>query len=64
LPDTDALALLNRYLDRRASLVAAEPMAPEHIEELRALGYLDPEPNAAAQDGRSGSEDVPAGNAP
>ena len=43
--DTDLRALggLEKYLEARAPLVVAGPMEPEHIEELRALGYLPPE---------------------
>jgi len=47
-PDESALGILDRYLDRRTPLVAAAPMEPQHIEELRALGYVDPEPGGAA----------------
>jgi arylsulfatase A-like enzyme len=32
------------YLSERTPLAPADVMAPEHIEQLRALGYLDPEP--------------------
>jgi hypothetical protein len=39
---------LAEYLARRAPRVAAGPMAPEHVEQLRALGYAPPL-DAAAQ---------------
>jgi arylsulfatase A-like enzyme len=40
--DPQALKALAEYIKGRAALVAAGPMAPEHIEELRALGYGAP----------------------
>ncbi len=40
--DSRSLRGLEEYLQRRAPLVAAGPMAPEHVAELRALGYLPP----------------------
>ena len=32
------------YVRGQTPLAAAGPMTPEHIEQLRALGYLDPKP--------------------
>ncbi len=54
-PDTRAMGALGDYLARRASLVAAGPMAPEHVEELRALGYLPPHEADASEDANQAS---------
>lgn len=43
--DENAVQDLMRYLESSAPLVAAEAMPPEHVEQLRALGYLPPEPD-------------------
>ncbi|MDG2333109.1 MAG: sulfatase [Myxococcota bacterium] len=40
--DSRALRGLEEYLEARTPLVAAGPMEPQHIDELRALGYLPP----------------------
>ncbi len=39
--ENDVQQLLS-YLEQPAELVAAEAMTPEHVEQLRALGYLPP----------------------
>ncbi|MDG2051642.1 MAG: sulfatase [Myxococcota bacterium] len=41
--DVEATELLMRYIQNSAPLTSAEAMRPEHIEQLRALGYLPPE---------------------
>ncbi len=41
--DTSAVEQISNYLDRAVELVPVGAMAEEHIEQLRALGYLDPE---------------------
>jgi arylsulfatase A-like enzyme len=55
--DVDVVAreALLRYIEARAPLVAADQMEPEHIERLRALGYLPPDGAA--------NEPTPAPNA-
>lgn len=40
--DDDAVRSLMQYLEESTPLVAAEAMRPEHVEQLRALGYLPP----------------------
>ena len=45
----ETVEALTRYLGDAAPLVAADAMAPEHVEQLRALGYLDPEPGPSGQ---------------
>jgi arylsulfatase A-like enzyme len=52
--DSRALGILNEYLDDRAPLVGAEPMESEYIDQLRALGYVDPAPAGTAGQGRAG----------
>jgi arylsulfatase A-like enzyme len=47
--DENDVQQLLLYLEQPAPLVAAEAMTPEHVEQLRALGYLPPEP----EDGQS-----------
>ena len=52
--DSRATQALAEYIERRAALVAAGPMAPEHIDELRALGYgapLEDDDDETAGDG-------------
>ncbi|MCS5637548.1 MAG: sulfatase [Myxococcota bacterium] len=49
--DARALGILNEYLDRRVPLVGTEPMEPEYIEQLRALGYVDPLPAGTEGEG-------------
>jgi arylsulfatase A-like enzyme len=45
----EAAEALEAYLGDATPLAPADDMAPEHIEQLRALGYLDPEPAAASE---------------
>jgi len=49
--------LLMRYIEARVPPVAAGVMEPEHIEQLRALGYLEDDPAEI----ESGSDTPPAG---
>lgn len=46
--DQNDVQQLLQYLETPAPLVAAEAMSPEHIEQLRALGYLPPLPDEEA----------------
>lgn len=41
---------LTRYIMQRAPLVAASVMEPEHVEQLRALGYLPPLDEASEEE--------------
>jgi arylsulfatase A-like enzyme len=54
--DPNAVQVLLRYLEESAPLVAAEAMRPEHVEQLRALGYLPPDASDddAPRDGEAG----------
>ncbi|HIF96373.1 MAG TPA: hypothetical protein EYQ54_04990 [Myxococcales bacterium] len=52
--DSQAMDALAEYIEGRAALVAAGPMAPEHIEELRALGYGAPLEDYDEEPTRSG----------
>jgi hypothetical protein len=56
--DPNAVQSLLRYLEDSAPLVAAEAMLPEHVEQLRALGYLPPEPESDASREPEGDEDA------
>jgi len=40
--DAEAQQALDAYMRSRVPIVLAEAMTPEHIEQLRALGYLPP----------------------
>ena len=53
---TDAQALL-QYVENSAPLVVADAMLPEHIDQLRALGYLPPEVEAESKDSAAPSSD-------
>ena len=46
--DEDVRTVLEGYLAAAAPLVPAGAMSPEHVEELRALGYIEPAPDEAA----------------
>lgn len=57
--DLSAQRGLEEYLEGRAPLVVAGPMEPQHIEELRALGYLPPvEGDREAPDARADESPV------
>jgi hypothetical protein len=47
--DARAQAALTTYLEAAAPLVPAAAMTPEHVEELRALGYVEPAPEPAPE---------------
>lgn len=51
--DANAMRELEGYLERRVPVAAAGPMAPEHIDQLRALGYLAPAEDAQDPPGSS-----------
>jgi arylsulfatase A-like enzyme len=57
--DESAVQSLMLYLEQSAPLVAAEAMRPEYVEQLRALGYLPPEPDESDAPGHPapGSDD-------
>jgi len=56
--DARVQAVLVDYLTEAVPVVAAEAMQPEHVEQLRALGYIEPEehvePEAALEDSEAG----------
>lgn len=54
--DSVAASRLMRYVQNSAPLESAEVMRPEHIEQLRALGYLPPRPE---EDETDSSESAP-----
>lgn len=47
--DTASLKRISEYLGEAVQMVPVGLMEPEHIEQLRALGYLDPEVEGVAE---------------
>ncbi|MCH2185093.1 sulfatase, partial [Myxococcota bacterium] len=57
--DSEAAKLLMRYVQNSAALELAEAMRPEHIEQLRALGYLPPQTEEEEIDSSEGASPSP-----
>ena len=55
--------LLTRYVASPAPLSAAGPMAPEHIEQLRALGYLSDSPAEPSASAPPVADELPVSDA-
>jgi len=57
--DSEAAGQLIRYVQNSAPLESAEAMRPEHIEQLRALGYLPPQPGEDETDSSESASPSP-----
>lgn len=62
--DEEVRTAVIEYLDARTTVVPAAAMKPEHVEQLRALGYVEPETPAAPADGAVPAADVDAARPP